>query len=81
MPAAPITTSAHAFAGLLRRFARARRAATAVEFALLIPVLAQGGVGLARLSENLMVGHPPAMIGSTISADFKTGRTGSRQGR
>ena len=77
MSAAPITTSAYAFAGMLRRFAQARRAATAVEFALLIPVLAQAGVGVTRLSDNLMIRHPAAMIGSTIAADLKSGRTGS----
>ena len=78
MSAAPITASAQAAAGMLRRFARARRAATAVEFALLIPVLAQAGVGVARLSDNLMAAaHPAAMIGSTIAADLKAGRIGS----
>ncbi len=77
MSAAPITVSAHAVAKMLRRFARARRAATAVEFALLIPVLAQAGVGVARLSDNLTAARPAAMIGSTIAADLKSGRTGS----
>ena len=80
MSAAPITASAHAVVRMLRRFAQARRAATAVEFALLIPVLAQAGVGVTRLSDNLMARHPAATIGSTIAADFRAGRTGSPSG-
>ena len=77
MSAAPITASTRAVASMLGRFARARRAATAVEFALLIPVLAQAGVGVSRLSDNLFAGHPAAMVGSTVGADLKAGRTGS----
>jgi Flp pilus assembly protein TadG len=76
MSAAPITASAHAVAHMLGRFARARRAATAVEFALLIPVLAQAGVGVSRLSDNLTAARPSAMVGSTIATDLRAGRTG-----
>ena len=77
MSAAPITAYTRAAAHMLRRFARARRAATAVEFALMIPVLAQGGVGVVRLSDIFKVAHPAAMVGSTVAADLRTGRTGS----
>jgi Flp pilus assembly protein TadG len=76
--AAPITASAtRTVTGALRRFARARRAAMGVEFALLIPLLAQTGVGVARLSDSLTAVRPAAMIGSTTAIDLRTGRTGA----
>lgn len=77
MTAAAITASTRAAGRMLRRFVRARRAATAVEFALLIPVLAQAGVGMSHLSEGFTVSRPAAMIGSTVAADLRTGRTGA----
>ena len=75
MSAAPILASTRAACAVLRRFGQSRRAATAVEFALLIPVLAQSGVGIVRLSDSLAAPHPAAMVGSTIATDLRTGRT------
>jgi Flp pilus assembly protein TadG len=50
----------------LRRFAGARRAAIAVEFALLAPLLALGVAGLAELEGGTAAGRESPMIASTI---------------
>jgi len=52
--------------GFLRRFLSARRATTAVEFALLAPLLALGAVSLAEPADRPADGRDTPMMVSTI---------------
>lgn len=52
--------------GFLRRFAGARRATIAVEFALLAPLLALAAAGLSELEGGTAAGREAPMVASTV---------------